>query len=148
MRVRDIMTTKVFTIGADKKAFVAKEIMEWAHVRHIPVVDSSNRVVGIISHRDILRASLSALNTQFAEAERRQHLSGAPALAIMHHPARTIEPDASVQEAAGMMRQFKFGCLPVVKDGRLVGIVTEYDILALVEQLPPDALPPEAPPAT
>ncbi|HYL31507.1 MAG TPA: CBS domain-containing protein [Gemmatimonadales bacterium] len=92
------MTTKVFTIGADKKAFAAKEIMEWAHVRHIPVVDSSNRVVGIISHRDILRASLSALNTQFAEAERRQHLSGAPALAIMHHPARTIEPDASVQE--------------------------------------------------
>jgi len=48
MRVRDIMTTKVFTIGADKKAFVAKEIMEWAHVRHIPVVDSSNRVVGIL----------------------------------------------------------------------------------------------------
>jgi len=65
MRVRDIMTTKVFTIGADKKAFVAKEIMEWAHVHHIPVVDSSNRVVGIISHRDILRASLSALDTRF-----------------------------------------------------------------------------------
>lgn len=145
MRVRDIMTTKVFTIGTDKKAFVAKEIMEWAHVRHIPVVDSSNRVVGIISHRDILRASLSALSTKFAEAERRQHLAGAPALAIMHHPARTIGPDASVQEAAGMMRRFKFGCLPVVEEDRLVGIVTEYDILGLVEQLPPDALPPGPP---
>ena len=148
MRVRDIMTTKVFTIGADKKAFVANEIMEWAHIRHIPVVDASNRVVGIISHRDVLRASLSALSTQFAEAERRQHLSGAPALAIMHHPARTIDPDASVQQAAGVMRQFKFGCLPVVKDDRLVGIVTEYDILQLVEQLPPDALPSGTPPPT
>jgi CBS domain-containing membrane protein len=148
MRVRDIMTTKVFTIGADKKAFVANEIMEWAHIRHIPVVDTSNRVVGIISHRDILRASLSALGTHFAEAERRQHLSGAPSLAIMHHPARTIGPDASVQEAAGMMRRFKFGCLPVVEENRLVGIVTEYDILRLVEQLPPDALTSGEPSAT
>jgi len=148
MRVRDIMTTKVFTIRADKKAFVAKEIMEWAHIRHIPVVDASNQLVGIISHRDILEASLSALDTRVAEAERRQHLSSAPALAIMHHPARTIDPDASVQEAAGMMRRFKFGCLPVVKEGCLIGIVTEYDILQLVEQLPPDARMSRAPPAT
>ncbi len=148
MHVRDIMTTKVFTIRADKQAFVAKEIMEWAHIRHIPVVDTSNRVVGIISHRDILKASLSALGTHFAEAERRQHLSGEPALAIMHHPVRTIAPDASVQEAAGMMRQFKFGCLPVVDNGRLIGIVTEYDILRLVEQLPPNVLNSCDPPAT
>jgi CBS domain-containing membrane protein len=148
MQVRDIMTTKVFTIGADKKAFVAKEIMEWAHIRHIPVVDSGNHVVGIISHRDILRASLSALGTRFAEAERRQHLSDEPALAIMHHPVRTIAPDTSVQEAAGMMRQFKFGCLPVVEEERLIGIVTEYDILRLVEQLPPNALSAPEPPAT
>jgi len=148
MHVRDIMTTKVFTIGADKKAFVAKEIMEWAHIRHIPVVDTNNRVVGIISHRDILRASLSALGTRFAEAERQQHLGDSPALSIMHHPARTIEPDASVQEAAGLMRQFKIGCLPVVKEGRLIGIVTEYDILQLVERLPPDALISGPPPVT
>ena len=148
MHVRDIMTTKVFTIGADKKLFVAKEIMEWAHIRHIPVVDTSNRVVGIISHRDILRASLSALDTRFAAAERQQHLSGASALAIMHHPARTIAPDASVQEAAGLMRQFKIGCLPVVEEDRLIGIVTEYDILQLVEQLPPDAFGAGKVPAT
>ena len=148
LRVRDIMTTKVFTLGDDKKAFVAQEIMEWAHVRHIPVVDKNNRVVGIISHRDILKASLSALGTRFAEVERKQHLSDAPALAIMHHPARTIEPDATVQEAAGIMRRHKFGCLPVVTDGRLVGIVTEYDILQLVERLPPGALRPGTPPAT
>jgi len=140
MHVRDIMTVKVFTIGADKKLFVANEIMEWAHIRHIPVVDTSNRVVGIISHRDILRASLSALDTRAAEAERKQHLSGAPTFAIMRHPARTIAPNASVQEAAGVMRRFKIGCLPVVEEGRLIGIVTEYDILQLVEQLPPDAL--------
>lgn len=145
MLVRDIMTTKVFTIGADKKAVVASEIMEWAHVRHVPVVDGSRRVVGIISHRDILRASLSALDTQFAKAERRQHLSGAPALAIMHQPAHTIGPDASVQEAAATMRRHKFGCLPVVENDRLVGIVTEYDILRLVEELPPGVLAPGKP---
>jgi len=148
MHVRDIMTVKVFTIGADKKLFVASEIMEWAHIRHIPVVDRNNRVVGIISHRDILRASLSALDTRVAEAERRQHLSGASALAIMHHPARTITPNASVQEAAGVMRRFKIGCLPVVEEDRLIGIVTEYDILQLVEQLPPDALAAGGLPAT
>jgi CBS domain-containing membrane protein len=142
MRVRDIMTTKVFTIGADKKAVVASEIMAWAHIRHIPVIDAHRRVVGIISHRDILRASLSALDTQFATADRRQHLAGAPALALMHQPVQTIGPDATVQEAAGAMRQHKFGCLPVVEHDRLVGIVTEYDILRLVEALPPGALAP------
>jgi CBS domain-containing protein len=141
MRVRDIMTTKVFTIRSDKKAFVAKEIMEWAHIRHVSVVDAGNRVVGVISNRDILRASLSALDTRFAEAERRQHLTSAPAIAIMHGPARTIGPDASVQEAAALMRRLKVGCLPVVEGDCLIGIVTEHDVLGLVERLPPGALP-------
>jgi CBS domain-containing membrane protein len=142
MVVRDIMTTKVFTIRSDKKVFVAKEIMEWAHVRHVPVVDAGNRLVGIISHRDILDASLSALDRNVAEAERRQHLAGPTALALMSHPTHTIAPSAPVQEAARMLREHKVGCLPVVEGDRLVGIVTDHDILMLVERLPPDTVLP------
>ncbi len=54
MLVRDFMTKKVFTLQIDKKVFAAQQIMNWAHVRHIPVVDRERRLVGIVTHRDLL----------------------------------------------------------------------------------------------
>ena len=74
MNVRDYMTLKVFTLLSDKKLFIALDIMNWAHVRHVPVVDRAGRLVGLISHRDVLRASISALSTTVANLERDQHL--------------------------------------------------------------------------
>lgn len=60
MKVCDFMTKKVFTLEKSKKIFIAKEIMEWAHIRHIPIVDSERKLVGIISHHDILKASVAS----------------------------------------------------------------------------------------
>ncbi len=140
MKVADLMTTAVFTLRLDKKLFIAEQIMGWAHIRHVPVVDSRNRVVGMISHRDILRASIASVSSKVAKLERRQHLSGIDVREIMQTQVRTIGPDASVQEAASLMRGGKFGCLPVVNQKQeLLGIITEHDLLRLVERLPVNA---------
>ncbi|MFQ5803491.1 MAG: CBS domain-containing protein [Candidatus Methylomirabilales bacterium] len=135
MLVRDYMTSKVFTIRVDKKLFVAQDIMDWAHVRHVPVVDREQRVVGIVSHRDLLHAAISFVKTDVAEVERKQYLGTVPIEKVMQTTVRTIGPDATVQEAAKLMRTSKIGCLPVVDQGKLVGIISEYDLLRIVEQL-------------
>lgn len=140
MRVRDVMTTDVFTIRPDKNILVAEEMMQWAHIRHVPVVDQRGRLVGVVSHRDILRASISQVASRVADAERHQHLGAISVAQMMHEPVQTVSPDALVQEAAGLMRRRKVGCLPVLEEDRLVGIVTEYDLLAVIERLPTKVL--------
>ena len=134
MLVRDYMTKKVFTLRIDKKLFIAQEIMEWAHCRHVPVVDREGRVVGIVSHRDLLKASVSSA-AHVVNLERDQHLSTLPVESVMRTNVRTISPDATVQEAAKVMRDEKIGCLPVVAEDKLVGIITDYDFLRIVEHL-------------
>lgn len=137
MRVSDYMTRKVFTLRSDKKLFAAQEIMNWARVRHVPVVDKDNRLVGVVSHRDLLHASLSAVAGPAPEVERKQFLSNIPIEKVMRTQVETILPEAPVQEAAKLMRTKKIGCLPVVSDGKLVGIISEYDLLQIIEEIPP-----------
>jgi CBS domain-containing protein len=137
MKVSDLMTTAVFTLRLDKQVFIAQQIMDWAHIRHVPVVDHLGRVVGLVSHRDILRASVSTVSSKVAKLEQRQHLAGIAVREIMQAKVRTISPDTSVQEAAKLMLKEKIGCLPVVNaEQELLGVITEHDMLRLVEHLP------------
>jgi CBS domain-containing membrane protein len=126
------MTTKVFTIQAGKHLRAVEEIMKWAHVRHIPVVDERGRLVGIVSHRDLMGAAVSTLQVRIAEVERMQHSAAIEVRQIMHAPTATIGPDERVQRAAHLMRSLKIGCLPILEDQHLVGIVTEADLLPIV----------------
>jgi len=135
------MTSKVFTIRIDRKLRAVQEIMDWAHVRHVPVVEADGRLAGVISHRDLLAAAVSTLQVKIAAAERAQHLAAGDVRQLMHHPAATIAPDERVQRAAHLMRSLRIGCLPVIDEGRLVGIVTEADLLHIIEELPDSALP-------
>ncbi|MGA2383604.1 MAG: CBS domain-containing protein [Gemmatimonadales bacterium] len=140
MRVRDHMTAKVFTIRMDKKLLAVEEIMGWAHIRHVPVVDAQGKLVGLLSQRDVLRSTLSDLAS--TQVDRRNQLGHVSLADVMRREVLTIGPGESVQSAARLMRQHKYGCLPVVDDGRLVGIITEHDLLAVVERLGSDgALP-------
>jgi len=134
MVVRDLMTRKVFTIRLDKKLIVVREIMDWAKIRHIPVVDAQKRCVGLITHRDLLRVSISSRSSRIAKVERGQHLWTIPISEVMQSEVQTIGPDAPVRTAARLMRAKKIGCLPVVSEGRLIGILTEYDLLKLIEK--------------
>jgi CBS domain-containing membrane protein len=134
MLVRDYMTSQVFTVRFDKKLIAVREIMNWAHVRHVPVVNAAGGLVGIISHRDLLHAAISSVAAA-PEIERSRQLGSVPLVQVMKTDVQTIGPDESIRKAASLMRKSKIGCLPVVEDDRLVGIVTEYDLLGIVESL-------------
>ncbi|MEZ4455596.1 MAG: CBS domain-containing protein [Gemmatimonadales bacterium] len=72
--------------------------------------------------------------------ERRNHLAHAPVSQIMHQPVHFATPDTLVQEVAGTMRRLRVGALPVVEDETVVGIVSEFDLLKVIEHLPSDQL--------
>jgi len=128
--VRDIMQTKIVTISVTERLSTVEDIMTLGRVRHIPVVHGG-KLVGVLSQRDLLRASLSELGS-FGNEARRAFLHAIEIDRVMSAPPITIEPDAAVQLAAHVMADQKIGCLPVVEDGELVGLVTETDVLCWV----------------
>lgn len=142
MVVRDLMSSPVFTIREDKNLRAVEEIMKWSHIRHVPVVDAGGRLVGILSHRDLLGAAVSTLAVKISQPERAQHLAASEVRLLMRKPAATISPGEPVQRAAHLMRHHKIGCLPVLDGDRLVGILTEADLLGIVERLSTEAISP------
>jgi CBS domain-containing protein len=134
--IRDIMKTKVIRISADDSLGTVKEIMELAHVRHLPVV-RQGELVGIVSQRDLLRASLSNVMGLPAE-EQLRFLEGVKIGAVMSEEPVWIAPEASIREAARVMAERKIGCLPVLDGGELIGIVTETDVLRCFADLDVD----------
>lgn len=131
VQVRAVMTREVFTLSATHSLPLAESLMGLHRVRHIPVVDDAHRVVGLVTHRDILRAKLSEL-APLTDDERSTIQLSVPVSRIMREEVWTIRPGATVVTAARLMRAHHFGCLPVTEDGVLVGIVTEADLLVLV----------------
>ncbi len=128
-RVRDIMIprAKVVTIGDGELLSVAEDIMTLGKVRHMPVV-RGGELIGVVSERDLLRASPSSLVERRAE-ERRMFLDDVFVAQVMTPNPFVIGPDASLAEAAQQMVEHKIGCLPVVEQDELVGLVTETDLL-------------------
>ena len=135
MQVRNHMTTKVFTLKADMKLISVPDIMNWAHVRHIPIVDKEHRLVGIVTHRDLLDASISSMQDDVTQAERDRFLGKILIEKVMHAPVCTIDPDGTVQEAARLMREGKIGCIVVVDQETILGIITQYDLLQVVADM-------------
>jgi CBS domain-containing protein len=115
--VRELMTTKVLTIQADESAVVAEELMIQGGVRHLPVM-RGEALVGVISDRDLLAIAHEATRMDL------------PVRAIMTAPPETADPNEGVDEASARMAARRIDCLPVVDEGRVVGILTSTDILA------------------
>ena len=127
--VRDIMTVEVTTLGRNDTLLLAKDIMNLGRVRHFPVVED-DELVGVVSQRDLYRASLGTV-MQYGEKAQRAFLESVAVKEVMADPI-AIGPDAMVRDAARLMLEHKIGCLPVLEDSRLVGIVTETDMLQVV----------------
>jgi len=131
--VRDIMMTDVTTLERNDSLQLAKDIMTLGRVRHFPVLDEG-KVVGVVSQRDLYKASLGSV-MKYGEKAQRAFLEGIAVKEVMSDPAVTIAPHASVQEAARLMTEKKIGCLLVLEGVKLVGIITETDMLKLVAEM-------------
>jgi len=135
-RVRDIMHRKVVTISANERLSTVEDIMTLGRMRHMPVVQGG-KLLGVVSERDLLRASLSTLAGHRVE-ERRAFLHVVAIAQVMSSPAIVIGPEATVEQAALVMAEKKIGCLPVVEDDHLIGVLTETDVLRMVAGLSPE----------
>ena len=130
IRVRDIMQTGIVPVSAGDTLSTVEDIMTLGGVRHMPVV-RGGVLVGVVSERDLLRASLSNL-TEFGQEERRAFLQVVEITRVMSVPPIVISPEAKIEEAARLLAEKKIGCLPVIEEGKLVGLVTETDVLRCI----------------
>ena len=122
--VADLMTPDVVTLSEETDVVYATGAMKLRRIRHLPVV-RGDELVGLVSHRDLLRAQARFLSG----VEQGETIASVRAKDIMTDEVTTVSPDTPADEAAMLLVDGKFGCLPVVDDGRLVGIVTEADFL-------------------
>ena len=135
-RVRDIMPDHMVTISESDTLSTVEDIMTLGRVRHMPVVHGG-KLVGVVSERDLLRASLSNL-TGIDDGQRRAFLHRVEIARVMSAPPVVVRPDATVEAAARVMAENKIGCLPVVENDHLLGIITETDVLRCFAGLPPN----------
>ena len=132
LKVRDLMTADPTTLKRNDKLTLADDIMRLGRVRHLPVVDDAGEaLVGIVTQRDLFRDAL-AQALGYGKHAQRKILDTLSVKDVMNTDVITTTPDTSLVEAARILTQRKIGCLPVVENGRLVGILTEGDFVALV----------------
>ena len=120
--VGQFMSTDLFTVRPDDLIDLAASVMDWRHIRHVPVENGEGVLVGLVTHRALLRLMSSNRNEPLGRPLTVQE--------IMVPNPLTVSPSTSSLEAIEIMQQQKVGCLPVVEDGRLLGIVTSYDFLS------------------
>ena len=134
LKIKDIMTTEVFVLHATQTLELVRSLMRIKHVRHVPIVEQDNTFVGLMTHRDLLAQTISHLadvdDNEQEYLDRHIHIMN-----IMKTDVITADPELDVCEAISLLLENKYGCLPVVTDGKLVGIVTEADFLKLTQKL-------------
>ena len=127
MLVRERMSRSPVTISTDVPITEALKVMRKHSVRRLPVLDKEGRMVGIVSEKDLLYASPSSASS-LSIYEMHYMLSQLKVTEVMATDVTTISADTPLEEAARIMADNKIGGLPVLQDGRLVGIITETDI--------------------
>jgi predicted transcriptional regulator len=124
MKAEEVMTSEnLQTLHFDLPLRIAGEIMEWQSIRHVPVVDDTSRVVGLVTHRDLLRLAAGGND-------------GVPVREVMTPIRKTFRPETPIKVIIETMITNKWGCVLITDDeGRLVGIITEADFLRVVYEM-------------
>lgn len=125
--VGQFMATDLFTLRPDDLVDLAASLMDWRHIRHVPVEDENGRLVGLVTHRGLLRL--------FSRGSNAPSGSSLTVREIMKANPTCVSSTTPTLEAIEIMRRSKIGCLPVVDDDQLVGIVTSYDFLTATASL-------------
>lgn len=130
MLVRERMSRQPVTITTETTITEALKVMRQNEVRRLPVLDAAGTMVGIVSEKDLLYASPSPA-TSLSIYEMHYMLSTLKVTELMTADVVSVAPDTPLEEAARIMADHKLGGLPVMEDGRLVGIITETDIFTV-----------------
>jgi len=128
--LRERIQRKPITISPEASFFEARNLIHEKGIRHLPVVDKNNKLVGIVTDRDIRQAAPS--DATLLSVQELNYLLGKLKVSAFMTPKDkliTITPDALVEEAVQLMRDHKIGCLPVVEGEKLYGLFTETDVL-------------------
>ncbi len=127
LKVEQYMSTDLVTVDEDEPVDLVAQLMDWQRVRHVPVEDDEGRLVGLVSYRALLRllarGGVDPAGEPVAVAE------------VMTRNPVTVTPETSTLDAIDLMRRSGVGCLPVVKDGRLVGMITGRDFMEIAREL-------------
>ena len=130
-----IMTTDLVTVSPDANLAEARALMQEHRIRHLPVVNEAGECVGLLTSSDVLAATDSMLR------DPRERIRSNEVLVsdVMVTEVVSVGPQASLRQAALFLEKHKIGCLPVISDGKLVGIITDTDFVGvainLLEQL-------------
>jgi len=131
LQARHLMTKNVVTLNQRQSLPLADGMMKLHHVRHLPVVDDRGRLVGLVTHRDLVAAQISTL-TSLTEDQRAELQLAVPVARVMSERVWTVRSDTPAVDVAELLIDNRFGCVPVVDTQRkLLGIVTEADFMKL-----------------
>ena len=126
--IDEFMTPEPYTLRETDSIDDARKVMTEKHIRHIPVTDNDNHMLGLVTQRDVLAAT-EPVNVSH-ESDPDIRLSD-----IMIRNVSSIHKTGSLRQAAMYLQSHKYGCLPVVSDDRLVGIITDTDFIAIAINL-------------
>ncbi len=126
-QVGQVMTTELFTVHPEDVVDLAANLMDWQHIRHVPVENEEGHLVGLVTHRSLLRL--------IGRRRRADDRKAVPVRDIMRTKLVTVSPETSSLEAISLMRTRGVSCLPVVDGDQLVGIVTEADFIEVAAKL-------------
>jgi len=133
--VDEIMSVELRTLTANDSLADAQTMMANAHIHHVPIIEGDNQLIGIISHRDVLAATEPKKSNDSIA----QNPSDVGIRDFMTRDVTTVDPRANLRQAAVFLQRHNYGCLPVVEEGKLVGIVADTDFVGvainLLEQL-------------
>jgi CBS domain-containing protein len=124
--IGQFMTQDLFTVRPDDIVDFAATLMDWRHVRHVPVENDTGKLVGLVSHRALLRL----VSQGRVGPDHRVTVAE-----IMNRKPVTVHPDTRTVDAIRIMREQKLACLPVTRDNKLIGIVTEHDLIVVASRL-------------
>lgn len=144
IQVYEMMTKNPHVLTEDHNLADVFFLMHKHEIRHVPILDKQKQLVGLVSQRDALAVQESLL-TNLQPNQRKQEEQGVPVTRIMTTDVSTVTPKAGLREAALYLQKHRYGCLPVLDHGKLVGIITESDFVEvainLLEIIEDQALP-------
>jgi CBS domain-containing protein len=127
LKVEQFMTTDLTTVHPEDALDLVANLMVWERIRYVPVEDGDARLVGLVSYRHLLRVLAKGMSEG----------RGKPLAVreVMQSHVLTVDPETPTLDAIRLMREHRIGCLPVTKDGRLVGVLMERDFMDIASEL-------------